>query len=77
MVFMEKQTGKTTEVAKVESRRGPCLPYRDQRLPGHPTQPSKEGTSRSGKEGQAKAWTESPGLLQIRSAPPLGLLSRG
>ena len=29
MVFMEKQTGKTTEVAKVESRRGPCLPYRD------------------------------------------------
>ena len=49
---------------------------RDQRLPGHPKQPSKEGT-RSGKEGQAKAWTESPGQLQILSAPPLGLLSRG
>lgn len=48
---------------------------RDQRLPGHPKQPSKEGT-RSGKEGQAKAWTE-PWQLQILSAPPLRLPSQG
>ena len=40
MVFMEKQTGKTTEVAKWSPDMVPVSP-RDQRLPGHPTQPSK------------------------------------
>lgn len=50
---------------------------RDQRLPGHPEQPSKRETSRPSKEGQAKACTESPYQLQVLNATPLWLFSQG
>ena len=33
---------------------------RDQRLPGHPKQPSKWETSTPGKEGPDKVWTKNP-----------------
>lgn len=47
------------------------------RSPGHPKQSSKWKASRPGKEGQAKAWTDSPYQLQVLNATPFWLFSWG
>lgn len=75
IVFMEKLS--TTEAGRAEQSKD-MVPAssRDQRLLGHTKQPSKQETSRPGKEGQAKAWTESSYQLQVLTTSPLWLFSQ-